>query len=74
MISWGGKNRSISSFDTAEQASVAYLSTKEDLDAAKLSAFGADKVDAIFDAAKKKALETAESMKETDKYGDEFLV
>ena len=70
-----GKMRYIgSSFDTPEQASAAYMSMKKDLDAAKLSAFGADKKEAIFDAAKKKALETADSMKESDKYGDEFLV
>ena len=70
-----GKMRYIgSSFDTPEQASAAYMSMKKDLDAAKLSAFGADKVDAIFNAAKKEALEKAEAMKESDKYGDEFLV
>jgi hypothetical protein len=73
-IQWCGKNRSIGAFDTPEEASAAYMSMKKDLDNAKLSAFGADKVDAILDAAKKKAFETVQSMKESDEYGDEFLV
>ena len=54
---WGGKKRSIGTFDTPEQASAAYMSMRKDLDGAKLSALGADEVDAIFDAAQTKALE-----------------
>ena len=54
---WWGKTRSIGTFDTPEQASAAYMSARKDLDDAKLSAIGANEVDAIFDEAKKKALE-----------------
>ena len=59
-ISCSGKYRCIGTFDTSEQASAAFLSVRKDLDNAKLSgsAAGADKADAIFDAAKKAALET----------------
>ena len=57
-IRWGGKQRNIGTFDTPEQASAAYVSARKDLDGAKLSGFGADEVDAIFDAAQKKALKT----------------
>lgn len=77
MISWVGKQRYIGSFDTPEQASAAFMSAKKALDDAELSVFGADdKVDrdAVFDAAKKKALETVQAMKQSDKYGDEHLV
>ena len=54
-IKWGGKARYIGAFDTAEQASAAYLSIKKDLDNAKFSAIGGD---ATFNAAKKKAIES----------------
>ena len=57
-IHWGGKKRYIGSFDAPEQASAAYVSVKKDIDDAKLSAFSADEVDAIFDAAKQKALDS----------------
>ena len=53
---WGGKARCIGCFDTLEQASAAYSSVRKDLDHAKSAAFNSDKVDAIFDTAKKKAL------------------
>jgi len=64
---WGGKKRHIGTFDTPEQASAAYMSMRKDLDNAKLSAFGADEVDAIFDAAKEKALEVAANAATTAK-------
>ena len=57
MIRRGGKTHYIGIFDTPEQASAAYISVKKDLDDAKLSAAGAE-VDALFDAAQKKALES----------------
>ena len=57
-IKWGGKDRHIDTFDTPEQASAAYLSVKKDRDDTNLVAIGADEVDALFDAAKTKALET----------------
>jgi hypothetical protein len=50
------------------------MSVKEDLDNARLSDHGADEANAMFDAAKKKALETVQLMKESEKYGDEYLV
>ena len=56
-IWWGGKKCYIGTFDTAEQASAAYMSVRKDLDDAKLSRVGADEVDDIFDAAQKKAVE-----------------
>ena len=73
-IQWGGKNRLIGKLDTPEQASAAYMSMKNDLDDAKLSGFGADEVDDILDAAKKKALETVQALMNSDEYGDEHLV
>ena len=57
MIWWDGKLRDIGTFDTPEQASAAYMSAKRDLEDAKLSALGADYINAIFDAAQKKAVE-----------------
>ena len=56
-IGWGDKTRYIGTFDAPEQASAAYASVRKDLEDAKLSAVGADEVDAMFDEAKKKALE-----------------
>ena len=59
MIRRGGKTYYIGTFDTLEQASATYISVKKDLDDAKLSAAGAEvHVDALFDAAQKKALES----------------
>ena len=54
---WGDRQRTIGTFDTREQASVAYMSVKKDLGAADLSALSADEVDAAFDASKKKAVD-----------------
>ena len=54
-IQWGCKSRFIGTFDTAEQAFVAYMSMKKDLAGFKQSAL--DEIDAAFDAAKKKAVE-----------------
>jgi hypothetical protein len=53
----GGKSRYIGTFDTPEQASAAYLSVRNNIEDAKLSAVGADEVVDVFDAAKKKAVE-----------------
>jgi len=52
------RKRYIGTFDTAEQASDAFMAIKKKLEDAKRSAVCADEVDAIFDAAKKKALES----------------
>ena len=76
-IKWGGKQRYIGTFDTPDQASAAFMSVRKDLDDAKLHvSFGANEVQAddIFDAAKKKALETVQATMDSDGYGDEFLV
>ena len=54
---FGGKDRYVGAFDTPEQASAAYLSVKKDLHDARLLRLGADEVNAILDAAKKKAVE-----------------
>ena len=56
-IRWGDKKRHICTVDTPEQASSAYLSVKKDLDESKLLALSADEVNALFEAAKTKALE-----------------
>jgi hypothetical protein len=56
-IKWDGKTRVIGRFDTPEQASAAFISVRKDLDDANISTVGTDEVDAIFDAAKKKAIE-----------------
>ena len=53
-----GTQRQIGLFDTPEEASAAYLSVKTDLAYANLSAQSADEVNAAFDAAQKKALES----------------
>ena len=52
-----GKTRRIGLFDAPEQASAAFLSVRKDLRDANLSAVGADEVEALFDAAQKKAVE-----------------
>jgi len=57
-MGWGGKECTIGTFDTLEQATAAYKSVKKDYDDTDLSAFGDDEVNALFDAAKKKALES----------------
>ena len=58
VVRWGGKLRDIGTFDTPEQASAAFMSVKKYLEDAKLSACGADEVEAAFDAAKTRALKT----------------
>jgi hypothetical protein len=73
-IQWKGKRRYIGTFDTPEQASAVRMYVKKDLDEVKSSSCEGDEVKATFDAAKKKSLETARAMKESDKYGDEYLV
>ncbi len=56
-IRWCDKRHNIGAFDTPEQGSAAYLSVSEDLSKISLSGLGADEADAIFDAARKKAVE-----------------
>ena len=59
IIKWSDKPRDKrfigSSFDTPEQAAAAYMSVRNDLDAANLSSCSADEVNDAFEAAKKKA-------------------
>jgi hypothetical protein len=74
VIKWRGKDRYVGAFDTPEQASAAYVSVRKDRDDAKLSPFGSDKVDGIFDAAKKKALDTVKAMTDSDECDGECLV
>ena len=64
-----GKSFLIGTFDTPEQASAAYMSVQKDLDDANLSSYGVDEVDAIFEAAQKKAVEAVGGFipKKTDK-------
>ena len=57
-IHFGGTNRGIGTFDTPEQASAVYTSMRNVRNDIELSALGADEVTALFDAAKKKAVET----------------
>ena len=52
-----GKLRYIGCFDTAEQASAAYVSVRKDLDDVNLSAVGTDEADAMFDVSQKIAVE-----------------
>ena len=54
-IWWCGKTHYIGSFDTPEQASAAYVSVMRSIEGAQLSAFGADAVDVVFDAARRVA-------------------
>ena len=56
-IRWGKRQRFICLFDTPEQASAAFMSVRKDRENVELSALGADEVDALFDAAQKKAVE-----------------
>ena len=56
-IWWDGIYRYIGTFDTPELASAAFTLVKKDFAVAKLSAFCADRVDAIFDEAQKKAVD-----------------
>jgi len=56
--SWRGKTRYIGTFGTPEHASAAYMSIKNGVAAAKVSLSGAHEEDAMFNAAKKKAVET----------------
>ena len=49
--------RHIGTFDAPEQASVAHMSVRKDLDDTNLSVCDADAVVALFDAAQKKAVE-----------------
>ena len=58
----GGKYRNIGSFGTPEQASAAYMSVRKDLDDAKRSVVSAVKVDYVFAASQKKALEAVKTM------------
>ena len=62
MIQWCDKKRYIGVFGTPEQASAAYISMKKDRDEAKASKLGVDEGESLFDAAKKKALETVQDM------------
>ena len=57
VIWWYGKDRYIGTFDTPELASAAYVSVKKDMKNAKLSTLSANEVNALFDAAQKKAVE-----------------
>ena len=59
IIDWNHKIRHIGTFDTPEQASAAHVAVKKDLCGANLSKLGADETNALFDAAKKKAVEAA---------------
>ena len=55
-IDWGGTYRYIGTFGTPETASVAYMSVTKDIEEVKLSALSADELNALFDAAKKRAV------------------
>ena len=65
-------------FDSPEHASAAHMSVHvmkdHDTCSAKLSPFRADEADDVFDAEKKKALETVQAMMDSDGCGDEHLV
>ena len=62
MIQWCDKKRYIGVFGTPEQASAAFISVKKDRDEAKASRLGVDEGESLFNAAKKKALETVQDM------------
>ena len=57
-LQWGGKLRYVGCFDTPAQASAAYVSVKKDLADVNLSTLSADDIDAAFDSANKKAMES----------------
>ena len=61
-IYWHNKLRHIGAFDSSEQASAAYASVRKDIDNANPLALGADEVDAVFDAARRKAFEKTNAM------------
>ena len=65
-ICWRGKQRYIGSFDTPEQASAVYAFARKGLDDANLLSFRPDEEDDLFDAAKKKALETVQAIIDND--------
>ena len=67
LIWWGKKRRYIGSFNTPEQASAAFMSVRNERDIVELSVLGADEVDALFEAAKKKALKAVGESKATSK-------
>ena len=56
-IKWGGKQRYIGTSDSPEQASAACALIRKERDNVELSVLGGDEVNALFDAAKKKAVE-----------------
>ena len=56
-IKWGGKQRYIGTSDSPEQASAAHALIRKERDNVELSVLGGDEVNALFDAAKKKAVE-----------------
>jgi len=58
-IQWGDKQHSIGTFDSPEQASVAYVLMRKERGDAKLSTLRDDEVNALFKAAKTKAMEAA---------------
>ena len=60
-----GKIRNIGTFDTLDRASAARTSVEKELALAKLSELGPDEVNAVFDAAKKKAIDAVGGAKKT---------
>jgi hypothetical protein len=71
-MSWFGEERCVGTFGTPEQASAACKSARKGLNDA-LSAFGPDEFEDVFDAAKKKALETVQAMMDSDEHTDGVL-
>ena len=61
-IYWHAKLRHLGTFDSSEQASAAHASVRKDIDNANPLALGADEVDAVFDAARRKAFEKTNAM------------
>ena len=56
-LQWGGKKYYIGTFDPPEQASAAYVLVRKEIGDAKLSTRRDDEVNALFEAAKTKAVE-----------------